>query len=134
MKLYALVRGRRYRRLVYTSAYIPSRAGDWMTVRARRPRSSQTGGGSVAEPPPPPYAHEPATARVFQSGNSQAVRLPKQFRLKSNEVQIFRRGRDIVLREKTAKLSELFASLPELPDDALPDAIPDHPAEAVEES
>jgi len=105
-----------------------------MTVRARRPRSSQTGGGSVAEPPPPPYAHEPATARVFQSGNSQAVRLPKQFRLKSNEVQIFRRGRDIVLREKTAKLSELFASLPELPDDALPDAIPDHPAEPVEES
>jgi hypothetical protein len=32
------------------------------------------------------------TARVFRSGNSQAVRLPKQFRLKSEEVEIFRRG------------------------------------------
>jgi len=27
-----------------------------------------------------------STARVFRSGNSQAVRLPKQFRLKSNEL------------------------------------------------
>ncbi len=40
------------------------------------------------------------TARVFRSGNSQAVRLPKQFRLKSEEVEIFRRGDEIVLREK----------------------------------
>jgi antitoxin VapB len=40
------------------------------------------------------------TAKVFRSGNSQAVRLPKQFRLKSGEVEIFRRGDEIVLREK----------------------------------
>jgi len=33
-----------------------------------------------------------AIARVFKSGNSQAVRLPKQFRVKSTEVEIFRRG------------------------------------------
>ena len=33
-----------------------------------------------------------ATARVFRSGNSQAVRLPKEFRLDSQEVEIFRRG------------------------------------------
>jgi antitoxin VapB len=105
-----------------------------MSIRNRRPRSSQRSSRGVAEPPPPPYAHEPATARVFQSGNSQAVRLPKQFRLRSNEVQIFRRGRDIVLREKPAKLSELLSSLPELPGDALPDVIPDRPAEPVEES
>ena len=107
-----------------------------MSVKGRRPRSrsSQRASRGVAEPPTPPYAHEPATARVFQSGNSQAVRLPKQFRLRSNEVQIFRRGRDIVLREKPAKLSELLLSLPELSADAWPDAIPDHPAEPVEES
>src|SRR5204862_276498 len=38
------------------------------------------------------------TARVFRSGNSQAVRLPKQFRLKSKEVEIFSRSnaRDMV--------------------------------------
>src|SRR5256884_3259747 len=39
-------------------------------------------------------------ARVFKSGNSQAVRLPKKFRVKSSEVEIFRRGDEIVLREK----------------------------------
>jgi antitoxin VapB len=87
----------------------------------------------VAEPPPPPYAHAPVTARVFQSGNSQAVRLPKQFRLRSKEVQIFRRGGDLILREQPARLSDLLSALPKLPDDALPDEIPDYPAEPVEE-
>lgn len=105
-----------------------------MTTKNPRPPRPRRADRTVAEPPPPPYTHEPATARVFRSGNSQAVRLPKQFRLRSNEVQIFRRGRDIVLREKPAKLSELLSSLPGLPDDALPDAIPDHPAEPVEGS
>ena len=31
-----------------------------------------------------------ATARVFRSGNSQAVRLPKEFQVKSKELEIFR--------------------------------------------
>jgi antitoxin VapB len=39
-------------------------------------------------------------ARVFRSGNSQAVRLPKQFRLKTKEVAIFRRGNEIGVKEK----------------------------------
>lgn len=34
-------------------------------------------------------------ARVFQSGNSQAVRLPKEFRLNVEQVEIFRRGNEI---------------------------------------
>lgn len=57
-----------------------------------------------------------ATAKVFRSGNSQAVRLPKQFRLKSKEVEISRRGDEIVLREKSggmARAFELIAGLPE---------------------
>ena len=57
------------------------------------------------------------TARVFRSGNSQAVRLPKEFRLKSKEVEIFRRGDEIVLREKeesALRIYELLADLPEL--------------------
>ena len=56
-------------------------------------------------------------ARVFRSGNSQAVRLPKEFRLGTSEVEIFRAGGDIVLRERPVKLSRLLASLPALPDD-----------------
>ena len=41
-----------------------------------------------------------STARVFRSGNSQAVRLPKEFRFDSDEVEIFRRGDEVVRREK----------------------------------
>jgi antitoxin VapB len=57
------------------------------------------------------------TARVFRSGNSQAVRLPKQFRLKSKEVQIFRRGDEIVLRENDGTMVRAFDLLAGLPDD-----------------
>jgi antitoxin VapB len=57
------------------------------------------------------------TARVFRSGNSQAVRLPKQFRLKSKEVEIFRRGDEIVLREKAGAMVRAFDLLAGLPDD-----------------
>ena len=57
------------------------------------------------------------TAKVFRSGNSQAVRLPKQFRLKSKEVEIFRRGNEIVLREKEPDLARAFDLLASLPDD-----------------
>jgi antitoxin VapB len=57
------------------------------------------------------------TARVFRSGNSQAVRLPKQFRFKSNEVEIFRRGNEIVLREKDDNMVRAFDLLASLPED-----------------
>jgi antitoxin VapB len=57
------------------------------------------------------------TARVFRSGNSQAVRLPKQFRLKAKEVEIFRRGDEIVLREKDGTMVRAFDLLAGLPDD-----------------
>ena len=67
------------------------------------------------------------TARVFRSGNSQAVRLPKQFRLKCKEVQIFRRGDEIVLREQDGTLARAFELLAELPDDILADRNKDIP-------
>ncbi len=57
------------------------------------------------------------TARVFRSGNSQAVRLPKQFRLSSKEVEIVRRGDEIVLREKKKGLTRAFEILANLPSD-----------------
>jgi antitoxin VapB len=49
-----------------------------------------------------------ATARVFRSGNSQAVRLPKQFRVKSKQVEIFRRGEEIVLRARDTNMARAF--------------------------
>ena len=57
------------------------------------------------------------SAKVFQSGNSQAVRLPKAFRFKAKEVEIFQRGDEVVLREKTYTPADAFAILASLPDD-----------------
>jgi antitoxin VapB len=37
------------------------------------------------------------TAKVFWSGRSQAVRLPKQFRVEAREVRIRTRGKGIIL-------------------------------------
>lgn len=58
-----------------------------------------------------------AIARVFQSGNSQAVRLPKEFRLASAEVEIFRRGDELVLREKPGNIARAFDLIMEMPED-----------------
>jgi antitoxin VapB len=61
-----------------------------------------------------------ATARVFQSGNSQAVRIPKEFRLQSKVVEIERRGEELVLREPRQSLSEAFRILTSMPKDMFP--------------
>jgi len=67
-------------------------------------------------------------ARVFRSGNSQAVRLPKQFRFKSKEVEIFRRGNEVVLRERAGTMTRAFDLLAGLPDDfEVPDREKDRP-------
>ncbi len=58
-------------------------------------------------------------ARVFQSGNSQAVRLPKEFRLNVEQVEIYRRGNEIVLREVPANAAAVFDLLTQLPADFL---------------
>jgi len=68
-----------------------------------------------------------ATARIFRSGNSQAVRLPKEFRLQSTEVEIFRRGDEIVLRERKKGLTRAFEILAGLPDDFFSDDRHDSP-------
>jgi antitoxin VapB len=68
-----------------------------------------------------------STARVFRSGNSQAVRLPKEFRFDSDEVEIFRRGDEVVLREKARDMQRAFQLLANLPDDFLGDGRNDTP-------
>ena len=55
--------------------------------------------------------------RVFQSGNSQAVRIPKAFRFDVDEVEIFRRGEEVVLRARPKHLGEAFHLLTSLPGD-----------------
>lgn len=41
-----------------------------------------------------------ATAKLFQHGGSQAVRLPKDFRFEGTEVEIEKRGDEVVLRPR----------------------------------
>jgi antitoxin VapB len=56
-------------------------------------------------------------ARIFKSGNSQAVRLPKQFRFRVREVEILRRGEEVILREPQRSLVAAFDALAGMPDD-----------------
>ena len=56
-------------------------------------------------------------AKVFKSGNSQAVRLPKEFRVNSAELEIVRRDDEIVLRPIRKDLSQIFDALAGLSDD-----------------
>lgn len=47
-----------------------------------------------------------ATAKVFWSGRSQAVRLPKEFRFEGTEVHIRRQGHAVVLEPVVAPKDE----------------------------
>ena len=65
--------------------------------------------------------------RIFKSGNSQAVRLPKQFRFHVDEVEILRRGNEIVLREPKRNLGDAFAALAAMPEDFMSGGRQDRP-------
>lgn len=62
-----------------------------------------------------------ATTRVFKSGNSQAVRIPREFMLDVNEVEIFRRGDELVLRKPRRTLQVAFDLLASMPVDFMQD-------------
>lgn len=56
--------------------------------------------------------------KVFNSGNSQAVRIPKEFRFNTDEVEITKENGVVIIREKTADLSTAYDLLCKLSDDA----------------
>jgi len=61
---------------------------------------------------------KPAEAKVFMTGRSQAVRLPKEYRVTGDSVHIRRLGNAIVLTPKTEdRWAALFAALDEFPRD-----------------
>lgn len=57
------------------------------------------------------------TAKLFQNGKSQAVRLPKEFRLAGTEVYIKRQGRGVLLVPKEDPWKALEESLSMFSDD-----------------
>ena len=56
-------------------------------------------------------------AKLFQNGNSQAVRLPKEFRMPGNEVKIYKKGDQIIIEPLETTWDALFESLAEFPED-----------------
>ncbi|WP_372423239.1 antitoxin [Salinarimonas chemoclinalis] len=57
-----------------------------------------------------------ATAKVSRSDHGQTVQLPEGFSFKSDEVEVFRRGDEVVLKERNRTLAAL-AAIDRLPDD-----------------
>ena len=56
-------------------------------------------------------------AKLFRNGDSQAVRLPKEFRFEGSEVLIRRLGTGVVLLPVTQSWDTLVASLAKFPAD-----------------
>ena len=57
------------------------------------------------------------TAKLFRNGDSQAVRLPKEFRFEGTEVLIKRVGNAVVLLPQAHSWDSLIASLDKFPAD-----------------
>ena len=72
------------------------------------------------------------TAKVFKSGNSQAIRLPKEFRFDAAEVEIFRRGDEVILRRKSGNLVRAYELLTYLADDFMEGGRQDAPPQQRE--
>lgn len=55
--------------------------------------------------------------RVFKSGNSQAVRIPKKYHINSERVEIFKRNNELIIREKPENLKQAFQLMTQMPED-----------------
>jgi len=56
------------------------------------------------------------TAKIFTTGRSQAVRLPKAYRFDTKEVSIERQGDAVILRPKHASKEEWWAEMEKILD------------------
>jgi antitoxin VapB len=73
-----------------------------------------------------------SVTKVFRSGNSQAVRIPREFQFDTAEVEIERRGDEIVLRPPRRSLRGAFEALASMPADFFADGREDAPAQPRE--
>ena len=51
------------------------------------------------------------TARLFKLGNAQAVRIPARFRIDADEVEVYKRGDEVILRPKPETAADMFARI-----------------------
>jgi antitoxin VapB len=61
------------------------------------------------------------TAKLFQNGQSQAVRLPREFRFNDNHVYIKKEGNVVMLIPAKGSWQSLFNSLSKFSDDFMAD-------------
>jgi antitoxin VapB len=73
-----------------------------------------------------------AVAKVFKSGNSQAVRLPKEFRFVADEVEITRQGRGLYLEPIEKPYGQQLAEILEQLSDGFLEPPPDLPPQVRE--
>ena len=67
-------------------------------------------------------------SRIFKSGNSLAIRIPKRFHFSDQqEVEMFMRNGDLVIRVAAKNLAEAFLQVKPFPDDVLDNVIEDLP-------
>lgn len=72
------------------------------------------------------------TTKIDRSGTSQSVQLPEDFQFDVDEVEILRRGDEVILRKKRQGLREAFDLLASLPDDFFAEGRHNPPPEARE--
>jgi antitoxin VapB len=51
---------------------------------------------------------------VFTSGNSQAVRIPKEFQFTTKQVRVIKRGYELIIKPKYQTTAEILANMPPL--------------------
>ncbi|GGK48221.1 antitoxin [Salinarimonas ramus] len=56
-----------------------------------------------------------ATAKIVRSDHGQTVELPEGISFRSEEVEVFRRGDEVVLKERDRTLAEAFQLISDLP-------------------
>jgi antitoxin VapB len=73
------------------------------------------------------------TTKIDRSGTSQSVQLPDGFQFDGDEVEILRRGEEVILRKKRTNLREAFDLLASMPEDYFAEGRQDPPPETREE-
>jgi antitoxin VapB len=82
------------------------------------------------------------TAKLFMHGRSQAVRLPKEFRMEGSEVEIWKEGEVVKLKPivvEQMSWKQIFSELHRMPDaegfmeDRLQDPLPTHLKNVIDE-
>jgi len=72
------------------------------------------------------------TTKIDRMGASQSVRLPEGFQFDVDEVEILRRGDEVILRKKPENLREAFDLLASMPEDYFAEGRQDPPPETRE--